>query len=102
MITFVKDEGSKMVSMVIVLWSIINCKLLNLQLFNESSCFGHVIFKAYKYATNNDKVCSGLKHKNMKRLELVYKKQLHGTKSWGKPIKSKRRLVLTMGCIIKN
>lgn len=66
MITFVKDEGSNMASMVIVLWSIIDCKLLNLQLFYESSCFGHVIFKAYQYSTKNDKVFSGLKHMNMK------------------------------------
>jgi hypothetical protein len=66
MITFVKDEGNNMTSMVIVLWSIIDCKLSNLQLFYESNCFGHVISKAYQYSPNNDKVFSGLKHMNMK------------------------------------
>ncbi len=68
MITFVKDEGSNMTSMVIVLWSIIDCKLLNFEFFYESSCFGHVIFKSYQYATNNDKVFSLLKHMNMKEV----------------------------------
>jgi hypothetical protein len=69
MITFVKDEGSNMTSMVIVLWSIINCKLLNLEFFYKNSCFGHVISKAYQYVTNNDKVFSGLKHMNMKEAQ---------------------------------
>jgi hypothetical protein len=69
MITFVKDEGSNMTSMVIVLWSIIDCKLLNLQLCYESSYFGHVISKAYQYATNNDKAISVLKHMYMKKVQ---------------------------------
>jgi hypothetical protein len=37
------------------LWSIVDWKPLKILQVYESTCFGHVISKAYQYATNDDK-----------------------------------------------
>lgn len=42
---FVKDEGNKLGTMVVELWSIVDCELLNLFQVFEDVCFGHVISK---------------------------------------------------------
>ncbi len=59
-LTFVKDEGENLGSMATTLQSIINCKLINILQVYEGICFGHVMSKACKYATNDDKVSIGL------------------------------------------
>jgi hypothetical protein len=46
MIVFVKDEGNNLMSMATTLRSIVDCHLLKLQRVYESTCFGHIMFKA--------------------------------------------------------
>ncbi len=66
MITFMKDEGINLMSMVITLRSIVDCHLLKLQWVYKGTCFGHIMFKACQYATNDEKVTTGLKQVNVK------------------------------------
>jgi hypothetical protein len=61
MITFVKDESNNLMSMVIELHSIVDYCPLKLQWVYECMCFGHIMFKAYQYATNDEKVTTSLK-----------------------------------------
>jgi hypothetical protein len=66
MITFVKDEGSNLMFMAITPHSIVDCCLLKLQQVYEGMCFGHIMFKANQYATNDEKVTIGLKQVSVK------------------------------------
>jgi len=52
--------------MVIALHSIVDCELLNLPHAYESTCFGHVLFKACQYSTNDDKGSMELRQVNVK------------------------------------
>ncbi len=45
-IAYVKDEGSNLNTMTIVLKSVINCNILRLQESFQGSCFGHAFSKA--------------------------------------------------------
>jgi hypothetical protein len=65
-IAFVKDKGINLVAMAIALHSIINCEPLNNFKVCEGISFGHVMFKAYQYATNDDKLFARLQHVNVK------------------------------------
>ncbi len=47
MITFVKDEGNNLMSMVITLCSIVDCHFLKLQRVYEGMCFGRIMSKTY-------------------------------------------------------
>jgi hypothetical protein len=40
--------------MATVLHSIIDCESLNIHKVYEGTCFGHVMSKAYQYATNDE------------------------------------------------
>jgi hypothetical protein len=55
-ITFVKDEGTNLITMAIALHFIIDCEPLKKIKVYEGTSFRHVMFKAYQYATNDDKV----------------------------------------------
>jgi hypothetical protein len=44
-ITYVKDEGSNLYSMAIVLKFVVKCEVLGLDESFQSSCFGHVLSK---------------------------------------------------------
>ncbi len=59
MIAFVKDEGSNLRTMVVALQSIMNYEVLKLSQVYEGAYFGHVMFKACQYVTNDDKVVVG-------------------------------------------
>jgi hypothetical protein len=52
--------------MAIVLCSIVDCEMLNLLRVYETTCFGHVLFKACQYATNDDKKFMGLRQVSVK------------------------------------
>jgi hypothetical protein len=62
-IAFVKYEGT---NFVVGLHSIINCEPLKILKVYEGTCFEHVMSKAYKYVTNDDKVFVGLEHVSVK------------------------------------
>jgi hypothetical protein len=59
-IAFVKDKGSNLTTMGIALCFIIVCEPLKLIKVYEGTCLEHVMYKVYKYATNDEKVSKGL------------------------------------------
>ncbi len=66
-ITFMKDEGSNLRSMVVALHeSVVDYQPLKLQKVYEGMCFGHIMFKACQYAMNDENVTNDLKHVNVK------------------------------------
>jgi hypothetical protein len=66
MIAFVKDEGTNLVTMATTLHSIIDCEPMKIFRVYEGTCFGHVMFNACQYATNDDKIFVGLEHMSVK------------------------------------
>jgi hypothetical protein len=66
-ITFMKDEGNNLTSMVVALHeSIVDCQPLKLEMVYEGMCFGHIMFKACQYAMNDEKMTNDLKHVSVK------------------------------------
>jgi len=65
-ITFVKDENNILMFMAITLHSIIDYHLFKSQWIYEGTYYGHIMSKAYQYATNDEKVIASLKHVNVK------------------------------------
>jgi hypothetical protein len=59
-ITFVRDKGSNLTTMAIALCFIIDCEPLKLIKVYEGTCLEHVMYKVYKYVTNDEKVSKGL------------------------------------------
>jgi hypothetical protein len=55
-IAFVKYEG---INFVVGLHFIIDCEPFKIRRVYEGTCFEHVVFKAYNYATNDDKIFVG-------------------------------------------
>lgn len=55
-ITYVKNKGSNLNTLTIVLKSIVKCEGLNLKESFQRTCFEHGFSKAYQYVTTNDKV----------------------------------------------
>jgi hypothetical protein len=53
--------------MVVAMDSIIDYEPLKILGVYESTCFGHVMSKAYQYATNDDKISIGLKNVSVKK-----------------------------------
>ncbi len=80
MITFVKDEGINLMFMTTTLCSIVDCHHLKLQRVYEGMCFGHIMSKAYQYATNDEKVIVGLKQVNVKVAQRNLQKIITWTK----------------------
>jgi hypothetical protein len=66
-ITFVKDESNNLMFMATTLCHVVDCCPLKLQWVYESTCFGHIMFKAFQYATTDEKVTIGLKQRTYKR-----------------------------------
>jgi hypothetical protein len=67
-IAFVKEEGTNLSTLVTILHSIINCEPLKIHRVYEGTCFGHVMSKAYQYATNDEFSFVGLRNVNVKEL----------------------------------
>ncbi len=66
-ITFMKDEGSNLTSMVAALHEFVNdCQPLKLQKVYEGMYFGHIMLKVCQYGTNDEKVTNDLKHVSVK------------------------------------
>ncbi len=65
-ITYVKDEGSNLNTMVNVFEFVVKCEVLGLEENFQGTCFEHVFSKACQYANNNEKVCKGLKYVSIK------------------------------------
>jgi hypothetical protein len=61
-ITHVKNEGLNLNTMTSAFKFVMKCEALGLEESFQGTCFGHVFSKAYQYATNDEKVCMGLKY----------------------------------------
>ncbi len=59
MISIVKHEDNNLITMEYALGSIIDCEPLKLINVCEGTCFGHVMYKACKHVTNDDKISKG-------------------------------------------
>jgi hypothetical protein len=101
-IAFVKYEGTNLTTMATTLHSIINCEPLKKIGVYEGTNFGHVMFKGYQYATNDDNVFTRLQHVNVKDDQVVYKKPLFRPKSQGRGDKNGNGLVLKVKCDTKD
>ncbi|KAJ7552447.1 hypothetical protein O6H91_06G055400 [Diphasiastrum complanatum] len=60
-IGYVKDEGANLNMMTNALIFVVDCEPLNLCEPYAGTCFGHVMSKCCQYATNDAKVCAGMK-----------------------------------------
>jgi hypothetical protein len=65
-IAYVKNEGSNLNTMVSVFKVVVKCEVLGLKENFQGTCLEHVFSKACQYATNNEKVCKGLKYVSIK------------------------------------
>jgi hypothetical protein len=75
-IAFVKNEGNNLTSMASILCSIVDYQPLRLLKVYEGTCFGHVMFKACQYATNDNKVSKGLVLVNVKDVQAILQKTI--------------------------
>ncbi len=101
-IAFVKNEGTNLATMVITLHSIVDCEPLNNFRVYEGTSFGHVMFKAYQYATNDDKVFVRLQHVSVKDTHGGYIKHLIKPNGQGRGGRNGNGLVLKVKCDTKN
>lgn len=88
-LTFMKDEGNNLMSMVTTLHSIIDY---------ESTCFSHITSKIYQYSTDNEKVIASVKRVNVK----IAQGSLQKIITWTKKLKKGRMHVLAMGYGFEN
>ncbi len=65
-ITYVKDEGSNLNIMTIVLKSIVKCEVFGLDENLQGACFGHAFSKACQYATIDEIYCRNFKFVSIK------------------------------------
>jgi hypothetical protein len=101
-IAFVKDEGTNLVTMVITLHFIVDCEPLNSFRVYEGTSFGRVMFKAYQYVTNDDKVFARLQHVSAKDAQVGYRKPLIKPNGQGRGGRNGNGRVLKVKCDTKN
>jgi hypothetical protein len=78
-ITIVRNKNN-LTTMAFALHSIINCEPLRFTKIYENTCFGHVMFKIYEYATNDDTTSKSLIHVNLKDMQFALQKTITSTK----------------------
>jgi hypothetical protein len=65
-VTYVRDEGFYVNTMIISLKSIVSCNVLGLKESFQGTCFDHAFSKMCEYATTYEKVCKGLRYVSIK------------------------------------
>jgi len=83
-IAYVKDEGSNLNTMTIVLKYVVKYEVFGLYENFQGSCFGHVFSKACQYANTNEKVCRNLKFVSIKFAQSHLQKCITWLKFFGK------------------
>jgi hypothetical protein len=68
-IAYVKDGGSNLNAMTIVLYVVVNYESFGLEESFQSTCFGHVFSKACQYGTTRENVCKDLKYVYVKSIQ---------------------------------
>ncbi len=81
---YIKDKGTNLASMTIILNSIISREALNLFLPFDGACFGHVMNKATQYVTNYDKISKNLVPINVKSTQVSFQSCI----TWPKKLSS--------------
>jgi hypothetical protein len=90
-ITYVKDEGSNVNTLINALKFVVKCETLGLDESFQGTCFGHVFPKACQYTTTNDKVCKNLKYVFIKSTYANLQKCITWPKKFGKCHKKWKR-----------
>jgi hypothetical protein len=85
-ISFVKHEDNNLITMAYALGSIIDCEPLKLIKVCENTCFGHVMYKACNYVTNDDKISKGLMQVSVKDAQAT----LQMTIAWTEKIEEQK------------
>jgi hypothetical protein len=65
-IAYVKDEGSNLNTMTIILKFVVKCELFGFGESFQGTCFSHVFSKACQYVTIDKKVCKNFKFVSIK------------------------------------
>jgi hypothetical protein len=78
-ISYIKDESTILNTLAIALTSIVSYAPLQLASPFSETCFGHMMFRACQYATNDNKVGVGMKEASL--VDVQFEKQLHEQKS---------------------
>jgi hypothetical protein len=60
-LSYVKDEGANLNTFTMILMNIISCAPLMLPQPYAAIYYGHAMSKCYRYATNDFKVCNGMR-----------------------------------------
>ncbi len=79
-ITYFKNKGVNQNTLTMALTNIVSCVLFLLRQPYVASFYGHAMSKCCQYATNDLKVCGGMKEVSIKRFNLLFKRQLLGLK----------------------
>jgi hypothetical protein len=82
-ITYFKNKGVNLNTLTIVLTNIISCFLLLLPQPYIASCYGHAMSKCCQYATNDLKVCGGMKEVSIKKVQSSLQETITSTKKSG-------------------
>ncbi len=93
-ITYVKDQGSKLGAMTIALNFVVNCDNLRLEESFQGTCFGHAMSKACQQGTIDEKVSVGLHEMSIKFAQANFQKCI----TWPKR-SEKRHEEWTKACI---
>jgi len=72
-IAYVKDEGSNLNTMTIILKSIVSCDMLGLEETFQNIYFGHAFSKACQYVTIEGKACTNLQYVSIKVAKEIYR-----------------------------
>ena len=80
----VKDEGANLAKLKRALQLTISCDILGLAKPYSSACFGHIMSKVCQYATNDEKICKGMKEVSLKNAQKSLQSCITWTKKSGK------------------
>jgi len=72
----VKDKGKNLATLNFSMSIVVFCHVLQLEKAFLGTCFGHVTSKVYQYATNEKKVCQGMKEVSLKYAQPMLQKTI--------------------------
>jgi hypothetical protein len=80
----VQDEGKNLNTLATELMTLVNCEVMGLASPYSGTCFGHILSKVSQHATNDEKVCKGMKKVSVKKAQGTLQKTIMWTKKSGK------------------
>jgi len=88
-IAYFKDKGANQNTLTTALTNIVSCVLLLLPQPYVASFYGHAMSKCCQYATNDLKMCGGMKEVLIKKVQSSLQKTITWNKKSGKSKKKK-------------